>query len=134
MTDIVERLRKSHGEYDAEAADEIIRLRIKVEAYDEQHEVARLAIEAGRILLEQRERLTVLLRGVGANRYWEGRWRDERRDNETLRAALNWISSRCPKEFMGQLGHPHRRHVEATVDAGNCARAATSPSVDRDKP
>lgn len=24
------------------------------------------------------ERLQELLRGVGANRYWEGRWRDER--------------------------------------------------------
>ena len=87
---------------------EIHQLRIKVEAYDEQHEVARLAIEAGRILLEQRGRLTALLRGAGANRYWEGRWRDERRENETLRAALDWISSRCPKEFMGQLVHPHR--------------------------
>lgn len=34
------------------------------------------------------ERLRELLRGVGANRYWEGRWRDAAAENERLRAAL----------------------------------------------
>lgn len=33
------------------------------------------------------ERLTELLRGTGANRYWEGRWRDEEAEVEQLRAA-----------------------------------------------
>jgi hypothetical protein len=33
------------------------------------------------------ERLQGLLRGTGANRYWEGRWRDEAKENERLRAA-----------------------------------------------
>lgn len=34
------------------------------------------------------ERLHELLRSGGANRYWEGRWRDEAKENERLRAAL----------------------------------------------
>jgi chromosome segregation ATPase len=34
------------------------------------------------------ERLQELLRGVGANRYWEDRWRDEKAENERLRARL----------------------------------------------
>jgi hypothetical protein len=37
------------------------------------------------------ERLEALLRGVGANRYWEGRWRDEKTENERLLAALKAI-------------------------------------------
>lgn len=32
------------------------------------------------------ERLQELLRGTGANRYWEERWRDEKTDNARLRA------------------------------------------------
>ena len=39
-------------------------------------------------LMPEIERLQELLRGVGANRYWEGRWRDEAAENERLRAAL----------------------------------------------
>jgi hypothetical protein len=35
------------------------------------------------------ERLQERLRGVGANRYWEGRWRDEKVENERLRASLS---------------------------------------------
>lgn len=34
------------------------------------------------------ERLQELLRGAGANRYWEGRWRDQCAEIERLRAAL----------------------------------------------
>jgi hypothetical protein len=34
------------------------------------------------------EQLKELLRGIGANRYWEGRWRDEKADNERLRSDL----------------------------------------------
>lgn len=34
------------------------------------------------------ERLQELLRGTGANRYWEGRWRDAQADLTKLRAAL----------------------------------------------
>ena len=48
------------------------------------------------------ERLQELLREVGANRYWEGRWRDSETDNERLRAALEEIAwenpSRSPAE------------------------------------
>jgi hypothetical protein len=40
------------------------------------------------------ERLNELLRGVGANRYWEGRYRDERKENDKLRAALKVLWDR----------------------------------------
>ena len=35
------------------------------------------------------ERLRELLRSEGANRYWEGRWRDLNDDIEQLKAKLN---------------------------------------------
>ena len=34
------------------------------------------------------ERLRELLRGVGANRYWEGRWRDERAEVDRLKTMI----------------------------------------------
>jgi hypothetical protein len=34
------------------------------------------------------DQLQELLRGTGANRYWEARWRDEAAENEQLRTAL----------------------------------------------
>lgn len=40
-------------------------------------------------------RLQELLRGIDANRYWEGRWRDEKAENERLLAALNAIGQRA---------------------------------------
>ena len=40
------------------------------------------------------ERLRELLRKEGANRYWEGRWRDEHAENERLRAELA-ITVKC---------------------------------------
>ena len=36
--------------------------------------------------LAEIEQLQELLRGTGANRYWEGRWREEAADNARLRA------------------------------------------------
>lgn len=36
------------------------------------------------------ERLQELLRGVGANRYWEGRWREAVAEIERLRAEVEW--------------------------------------------
>ncbi len=38
------------------------------------------------------ERLRQLLRSEGANRYWEGRWRDADAEIERLRAALQEIA------------------------------------------
>jgi hypothetical protein len=55
----------------------------------------RLRAEAGTLVqriaegVAENERLNELLRGVGANRYWEGRWRDEAAENERLLAALD---------------------------------------------
>lgn len=40
------------------------------------------------VMLAEIERLNELLRGVGANRYWEGCWRDESAENARLRASL----------------------------------------------
>jgi len=39
-----------------------------------------------------------------------------------LQHALEWISRRCPAQFLEQ--EPHRIHWEAAYDAGACARAA----------
>lgn len=39
-----------------------------------------------------------------------------------MRQALEWISRRCPAQFLQQ--EPHRIHWEAAYDAGACARAA----------
>jgi hypothetical protein len=81
---IVERLRACHGIHSGDpecccedAAAEIERLE------------ELLWQEAGNRV--EIERLQELLRGVGANRYWEGRWRDEAAENERLRAALRAI-------------------------------------------
>lgn len=38
--------------------------------------------------LAEIERLQELLRGTGANRYWEGRWRDDQAEIEQLRTEL----------------------------------------------
>lgn len=54
------------------------------------------------------ERLQELLRGVGANRYWEGRWRDERERCakiarlEGARAAMTDDPCAVPLERMAQ--------------------------------
>jgi len=59
-----------------------------------QREMARLyepEYSAGAALdwaIAEIERLQELLRGTGANRYWEGRWRDEAAEIERLRALL----------------------------------------------
>jgi hypothetical protein len=42
-------------------------------------------------------KLQELLRGVGANRYWEGRWRD---DTARLRALLLTIRNSSNQEFI----------------------------------
>jgi len=49
------------------------------------------------------ERLQELLRGVGANRYWEGRWRDEAAENEKLRVALK----ECAADYKSPPTYPH---------------------------
>jgi hypothetical protein len=65
-------------------ADEIERYADEIERLEEL-----LWQEAGNRV--EIERLQELLRGVGANRYWEDRWRDEAAENERLRAALRAI-------------------------------------------
>lgn len=52
-------------------------------------------------LRAENEKLTELLRGTGANRYWEARWRDERAENEKLRAALKDLLS-CTEYWLKQ--------------------------------
>jgi hypothetical protein len=47
---------------------------------EERHEIDRLKAEI--------ERLRAVLNSDSANRYWEGRWRDEKAENERLRALL----------------------------------------------
>jgi hypothetical protein len=67
MTDIVERLRA--------AGD-----REEGRPYSTMHEAA-----------DEIERLRELLRGTGANRYWEARWRDADAEIERLTEALQRI-------------------------------------------
>jgi hypothetical protein len=45
-----------------------------------------------------------------------------RKELQSMRQALEWISRRCPAQFLQQ--EPHRIHWEAAYDAGACARAA----------
>lgn len=51
----------------------------------EERSEAQLWAERVQVLENEIERLQELLRGVGANRYWEGRWRDEVAEVERLR-------------------------------------------------
>jgi hypothetical protein len=44
------------------------------------------------------ERLQELLRGTGANRYWEGRWRDAEAENDRLRSLLRMAWSHVISE------------------------------------
>jgi hypothetical protein len=44
------------------------------------------------------ERLTELLRSEGANRYWEGRWRDEFAENTRLRELLRGVVREADRE------------------------------------
>lgn len=60
--------------------------------------------------LAEIEQLQELLRGTGANRYWEGRWREEAADNARLRAALNEMRSR--DERNGSLPPAYRMIVD----------------------
>jgi hypothetical protein len=95
MTDLVERLRwkrvRGQGgfynpdELCQEAADEIDRMREQVAALQ-----ASSGYEAS-IAQVEIDRLRELLRGTGASRYWEGRWRDEKAEIEWLRAAMQQI-------------------------------------------
>jgi hypothetical protein len=62
------------------------------------------------------ERLQELLRGVGANRYWEGRWRDEKADNERLAAALEEISREYPSPSRFRAGNMARAALEQKAD------------------
>lgn len=72
MTDIVERLRK-----DADIWS------IATNTFS-----GPCAANLEREAADEIERLQELLRGTGANRYWEGCWRDERAENERLRAII----------------------------------------------
>jgi hypothetical protein len=86
MTNIIERLRdcNRYGAYQqgpagvlmGEAADEIERLREEGTV-----ELAKAMLEIERLTAER------------ANRYWEGRYRDEKADNERLRKALQEIAA-----------------------------------------
>ena len=69
MTDIVERIRLRHdlpGKLADEAADEIERLREEVKKWQ-------TLVSQG---IEIERKLREVLLSQGANRYWEGRWRD----------------------------------------------------------
>ena len=92
MTDIVERLRACHGANSRdpgyccqEAAEHIERLKTDAKRMRNDIELRGREIER---LGREIERYAELLRGVGANRYWEGRWRDAEAEVERLRAAL----------------------------------------------
>jgi hypothetical protein len=59
---------------------------------------------------DENKRLSELLRGTGANRYWEGRWRDEKAENEKLRTLLGklyWQLDGCP------VKHPQQAEERA---------------------
>lgn len=68
----------------------------EIERLQTENAEAHLALDAPtKFELELRAeiaRLQELLRGVGANRYWEGRWRDEVAANARLLAALKEIA------------------------------------------
>jgi|SoimicMinimDraft_17_1059745.scaffolds.fasta_scaffold201264_2 hypothetical protein len=49
-------------------------------------------------LHDDNARLTELLRSEGANRYWEGRWRDEFADNTRLRELLRGVVLEADRE------------------------------------
>ena len=49
-------------------------------------------------------RLYEALRSGGANRYWEGRWRDEAAENERLRAALKELLTSHDNLYLACFG------------------------------
>ncbi len=56
------------------------------------------------------ERLQELLRGTGANRYWEGRWRDENAEVERLRAENDVLRPRA-EMFVDAIADRDRHRV-----------------------
>lgn len=90
--DIVEQLRELFGPYKSmeahtalEAADEIQRLRALIHPFE--GAVAKVEEQGREITRLQAE--NERLRAEGAGRYWEGRWRDEKAENERLRGTLS---------------------------------------------
>lgn len=78
LTDIVDRLEALPDSEVGQYRDEVIAPAIK--------EIKRLRAEI--------DWLWGLLRGVGANRYWEGRWRDEVAAVARLKGELFWLRDR----------------------------------------
>lgn len=56
-----------------------------------------------------------MLRGIGANRYWEGRYRDEAKHNEKLREALQEIADDIVNNYE-HAGVIARRALEGRVE------------------
>jgi hypothetical protein len=57
---------------------------------------------------------------MGAERYWEGRWRTEKAENEKLRTALEYLIAECAPD-MDEDYNPHARPLAQ-------ARAALEPT------
>jgi len=61
-------------------------------------------------------KLQELLRGTGANRYWEGRWRDADNENTKLRAALEAIAYWGPVSTDGKPVMPMQEMARRALE------------------
>ena len=137
VMDIVERLRQGVGHrqedcIDAErcmdkAADEIERLQVlEAELYTVLCERNKQAAEI--------ERPQELLRGVGANRYWEGRWRDERERCARLERLIQIMLDEDPNDLAADGGvtvlDVWRKKAAAAIRKDVSPSPASSPAPD----
>ena len=71
-----------------DASDIIERLRDAAQSGDLRPVQSDLFLEALDEIERLRNELAAALRGISPNRYWEGRWRDEKVENERLQAEV----------------------------------------------
>lgn len=118
--------------------DEIKRLRTERLAFATESEerraenerLGRACNDRDELILDQHdeiERLQELLRDIGANRYWEGRWRDAKAENERLRAALTTIRADCLAYATQHTGAAQEGFIQIANDAMCGADVQTPP-------
>ena len=98
-----------------EAAAEIARLRARVTELVKLLDI-QLGTPCEQVRHEQEvARLQELLGGDGANRYWEGRWRDEAAEVERLQAALQQIANLQAQSYPMEPVDVARRALEPDI-------------------